>query len=327
MGIYKTADMNEIKKLTYLDLSAIDDRYVPLFPFLNDNGKWEIWVPRPNGWVNIRGIPAQSDYFAKQRERETDISFEFLNVMTKHTYWPELVYFIDGIRHDLHNLSAALAKIDLYYELLKEKRPVTLFVATETEYIFMVCRSIFDLLQEVISGFWEKVQLTDPTINKLNLPKTFGKMVMNNNVLMSNEQIKNRYHLPTQLSLFYSESGSFFEKVRGYRDEIVHSGKGFDLIFETDRGFAVDRSSEPFSSFSIWKEEDVLPNNLASLRTIVAHVIYETIGTCERFADVIKKTIMLPRDVAPGYRLFMRGYHTDQLLKLNRILNEEPWWK
>ena len=327
MPRYKTTNLEELKKVSYLDCSRLEGRLVPLQPCLNDDGEWELWLPGPNGLVNTRAVPVESDYFARAPEKETDVYFDFINVMTKHAYWPDLAFFIDGIRNDIHNLGACLAKVDLFFELSKEGNPVSRFVATETEYIFTVCRSVFDLLQEVISRLWQRVQLHDQTIDKRNLPKTFRKMVLRDNKLMPSEQIRDKYNIPEQLADFYSETGAFFNSIKDYRDEIIHSGKGFDLIFQTERGFAVRKDVYPFSSFDIWKEQDLLPNNLAPLRPAIAHVIHETLASCERFTDILKRTIQLPPDIAPGFSIFVRGFYTEHLLKLREILENEPWWE
>jgi hypothetical protein len=222
MSYYMTTERTELNKLTYIDMKAIDDRVIPLLPFLNDQGHWELWVRGPNGLIDIHGVPVLSDYVSRHREQETDVYFEFINVMTKHTYWKEIVYFVDGIRHDFHNLGASLAKIDLFFELYKEKRTVSLFVATETEYIFTVCKSIYDLLQEVISGFWQKVQLTDIKLVKRNLPNTFHKMVMYNDQIMSINEIEERYQLPTRLAMFYYDTD--LPPIFGPAGELVSSG-------------------------------------------------------------------------------------------------------
>jgi hypothetical protein len=186
---------------------------------------------------------------------------------------------------------------------------------------------MFDLLQEVICRLWNRVQLHDQTIDKHNLPKTFKKMILHNDKMMSVEQIQKHHHIPETLATFYYQTAPFFEQIKGYRDEIIHSGKGFDLIFATERGFAVHKDTKPFSAFDVWDEKDILPNNLASLRLVIAYVILETITTCERYTDTLKKTIQLPPDVAPGFHIFIRGYHTEQLLKLKEILTDEPWWE
>ena len=318
---------NEFKKISYLDCSVLGKRVFPLQPCYNENGQWEMWISGPNGLENIQAKPVEADYFAKKKERETDIYLQFINTMIKHAYWPDLIYYIDGIRHDIHNLGASVAKLNLFFGISRKNTPVIPFVATELEYIFAVCRSIFDLLQEVISRLWIKVELNDCGIHKNNLPKSFNKMVSRENTVLSREEIQNHFHLPYNLSSFYFNHAPFFIKLRDYRDKILHSGKGFDLIFETERGFAVPVDMEPFSFFGdIWKKEDTLHPNLVSLRTLAAHIIIETLNTCDGFTDALVRDVKLPPDIAPGYQIFIRGYHTDQLCNLHNCFDKEPWW-
>jgi hypothetical protein len=329
----QTISLDELAKLPYFDCKDLGGRLVPVFPCLNDDREWEIYVFDQNTIINIKGTPVEVDYFARSADKETDIYIEFLNFITKRAYWSDVVFFIDGIRNDIHNLGASLEKIDLFFKVWKEarlqgmERDVARFVSTELEYVFTVCRSLFDLLQEVISRLWKRVKLNDTSIKKRNLPQSFRKVVLKDGQLIGPDEIKTRYGLPQQLAEFYYKAAPFFIRLRNYRDDILHSGRGFDLIFQTERGFAIKKDLEPFSSFDIWKDEDLLPNNLASLRPLVAYVITETLRTCEEFAAIMEQTIELPPDIAPGYLLFLRGHHIGSLLKMKVILEKERWWE
>ncbi len=64
---------------------------------------------------------------------------------------------------------------------------------------------------------------------------------------------------------------------------------------------------EPFASFGVWNKEHLLPNNLASLRPVLAHVIVQTFSACENFTQVLKKTIKFPPNIVPRFKLYIRG--------------------
>lgn len=79
-----------------------------------------------------------------------------------------MVHFERGISEDINNLCVSVEKIDLFHDIwLKDAERINWrFVTTEIEYIFKVCRSIFDLLQEVVYRIWERFQYADQTLQK-----------------------------------------------------------------------------------------------------------------------------------------------------------------
>lgn len=55
-------------------------------------------------------------------------------------------------------------------------------------------------------------------------------------------------------------------------------------------------------------------------------------GGEERLAEeavgpaVIQKAVVFPSEIAPGFKVFVRGYHNQQLLSLKAILDGCLWW-
>lgn len=318
--------LTELKKIPYIDVDHISGRAIPSLSFY-DGGEWHLWFPGPNGLVDLKGEPAESDYFAKEPEKDTDIYFDFLNFMNQRAYWRSVTHPINSIRHDLHNLGASLGKLGLFYEASKVKEMnVTRFVSTELEYIFVVCRSIFDLLQEIIAGLWDKIDLKDKTIVKRQLPKSFRRMIMESNSLMEVDEIQTKFQIPRDLAAFYFRQAPFFQTLRSYRDNITHRGHGFQFIYVTEKGFAVDKDQKPFASFNVWNDEHMLPNGLSSLRPAISYVIIQTLTACEDFSSSIQQTILFPPDIAPGFQLFIRGYHNAELLNMKKVLENCMWW-
>jgi hypothetical protein len=145
--------------------------------------------------------------------------------------------------------------------------------------------------------------------------------------LRASEAIQTRFRVPTELASFYHRHGPFFQVLRKYRNEVVHTGKDFNSIFVTEKGFAVSADVEPFTSFGVWNQEHMLPNRLASLRPVVAHVITQTLRACEDFAQTIQGIIRFPSEIAPGFRLFIRGRQNHQLLAMEDVLANCLWWE
>ena len=140
------------------------------------------------------------------------------------------------------------------------------------------------------------------------------------------DEIQTQFHVPAELASFYHRHGVFFQVLRQYRDKVVHSGNDFKP-FVTEKGFAVKADFEPFASFAVWNEDHMLPNRLASLRPIVAHVITETFRACEDFTQTIQKIISFPSEIAPDFKLFIRGFHNHQLLAMKDVLANCSWWE
>ncbi|MBC8180045.1 hypothetical protein H8E88_02870 [candidate division KSB1 bacterium] len=319
-------DIDQIKILPYIDCDNLNNRIVPILPYY-DGTKWQIFIYNNDEIIPLEGQPSEGDYFASKPEKDSDIYFDFLNFIVQRAFWPNVGQAIDSLRNDLHNLGASLGKFQLFYEVSSEKKlEVTRFVASELEYIFIVCRSIFDLLQKVISQMWDKIEFVDKNINKRQIPESFRKMILSSNKLMDVGTITNKFKIPPLLAEFYYRHASFFFMLREYRDNITHRGLDFKSIFNTEKGFAINKDKEPFSTFKIWNKEHLLPNNLASLRPVIAYLIIHTIEACEDFSATIQKIIVFPPDIAPNSKLFIRGYHNKELIKLDKILNDCLWW-
>jgi len=327
MAKLTTITQSELTKIPFIDSKNIGGRVLTTLTFFEE-GEWKMWFPSPTGLIRMKGEPSEADYFARMPEKDTDIYLDFLNFMTQRACWADAMQFIDGIRNDIHNLGASLAKLDLFHRSSGDKRiEARRFAATEIEYIFGVCRSLFDLLQKVIATLWQRIVLLDKSIKKRQLPESFGRMVLHDEKLMTAEAIRAQFRVPTELAAFYYRHGPFFQVLRQYRDNVVHSGEDFNSIFVTEKGFAVFAGVEPFASFGVWTEEHMLTNRLASLRPIVAHVITKTLSACEDFAQTIQKIIQFPPEIAPGFKLFIRGYHNHQLLAMKEVLTNCLWWE
>jgi len=322
-----TIKKSELTKIPFIDSENIGGRVLTTLTFFEE-GEWQMWLPLPTGLTRMKAKPAEADYFARKPEKDTDIYFDFLNFMTQRACWVDVMPFIDGIRNDIHNLGASLGKLDLFYHLPADKRSeARRFASTEVEYIFIVCRSIFDLLQKVIATLWQRIELLDKNVKKQQLKESFRGMVLCNEQLMNMEIIQTRFHIPAELASFYHRYGPFFKMLRQYRNDFVHSGKDFNSIYVTEKGFAVSAEIEPFASFGVWNEEHMLPNRLASLRPIIAHVITQSHRACEDFTQMIQKIIRFPPEIAPGFRLFLRGFHNHHLLAMEDVLANCSWWE
>ena len=318
--------LTELSEIPFLDVGNIQGRLILSLTFYV-KGDWSMWIPTDKGIQKIKGWPAEAFYFGDTPELGTDIYFHFLDFLTQRASFASIQKPLRGLNDDFFNLSASLAKLDLLYKKRDEvKAGVSRMVSTEIEYIFSVCRSIFDLLQEIIAQLWTTVRLVDEKAKKQFLPETFSKATA---LLQKNSRsdcLVEKYGLPSQLAEFYIRNFQFFSSLREFRDNVAHRGSSVDTIFSTERGFAVHDSQAPFSEYGVWTEEHKKANGLCSLRPAIGHVIHQTLAACEDFSRTIESIILFPPPIAPGLHLYMRGYFNEHLIKNVEAINKSKWW-
>ncbi len=319
--------MSKFDKLFHIR-KDIKNRIVPLCPVLDSEGKWHIWLDRGDDFQEMKIIkPVESDYFGQKADSEQDIYFEFMNFMYQRATIQDVFPTLQAITSDMHNLGACFQKIELFHRLKHEQNiDINRFVVMEIEYIFSVCRSLFDLFQLVAKKYWNNIKLLDPNIKKKQLKDSFSEMVLKGEEIKTSESLQKSFGLPPIWANFYVNEAEFFKKIRKFRDDINHRGLTPSTIFHVNKGFAIQADYKSFADFNIWKKETFLPNNLAPIKPIIAHVVGETFGAMNRFVIMLSQTIKFPEDIAPGYFLFMRGHHIHKLSKLEDYIENDAWY-
>jgi len=170
--------LSELSKVPFIDLTNLQGRTIPTLSFFAE-GEWHLWVPTADGLVRMKGKPVEGCYFAREAEAGTDAYLGFLDFIAQRCSWPPVLKPFEGLRQDFFNSCASVRKFDLLFESSAALGTSTSrLVVTELEYLFSLCRSIFDLLQEVIAVQWQAVHLLDQTIKKkleLDLPRFRGQ--------------------------------------------------------------------------------------------------------------------------------------------------------
>jgi len=318
--------LDELRKLPHAYCEDMRDRVFPLHPLLDDSGKWHLWIPQNGAIIDFSGsTPHEANYFAKAPDRTDDIIFPFLEFLEKRAFWPDILIWLTSITNDIHNLSASMAKISiLFKENRKSGLDVRRMVGTEIEYIFFVCRSLFDLLQKIIKNLWRRATRCTPGLQEQNLPDSFGKMCLFDDKPMSIEDIVKRRNVPSELAAFYNSNARFFEWLREYRDIIVHKDGEFNLIFIDEKGLAISNIIAPFDSMPIWSNTNTLPNDLGSLKSVVSYIISSTFDAFEDAIDFFKTKITFPADVVPNHRMYLRGVNNSYIINLKSDISN-PW--
>ncbi|QOF76176.1 hypothetical protein [Variovorax sp. 38R] len=318
--------ISELQQIPFIDTANLQGRTLSSLTFFVC-GEWHMWVPVGEGLVKMKGWPAEGYYFGDAPEQESDAFLEFLDFIAQRCAWHGVVKPCQGLMDDFFNLGATVRKFDL----LAEHSPALgttarRLVITELEYLFSLCRSIFDLLQEVIAAQWDNVRLFDESISKRHLPPSFAKMCLDGLRPRSIEEIQSKFRVPEPLAAFYARRAPFFQMLRASRDRFMHGGVTLDLIFVTEKGFAIPRSMAPFGGFGVWTEEHMLPNELCSLRPAIGHLILETLRACEDYAATCQTVIRHPPPLAPGLRLFARSYFNQALSDCMKAVEHCEWW-
>jgi hypothetical protein len=268
--------------------------------------------------------PAEAIYFGTVPEQETDIYLHFLDMMGQRLNYLAIPRMFFGLQDDVFNLSASVAKIRLLHRTRKDHRTgVSRMVATEVEYLHGVCRSIFDLWQEVVIVLWDSIKLIDERVKKKQLRKPYREMLFSSNELRTIEEMVRRFPgLPQPLAECYIRSGAFFADLRKFRDRIVHQGAGVNIIFEGEEDFLISEGRVPFKEIKIWHERERQPNGLVPLMPALGFVIYRTLETCDDFSRTLERIFQLPSPLVPNFHIFLRGYFNGELVNVLRDVHQ-----
>ena len=326
-------DVAELRKVPFLRADLLGNRSLTL-PSYWDGTRWSGWVPQADGSLfEMHPIDcAEGSYVAREAARPDDMHVPFADFMWRRIGWSDVQHWKNALVEDVHQMAASLDKIGFFWTSrasLDESLRLRRFVATEIEYLLMLSRSAFDLLQEVMRAFWRHIELVDPDAQrrKGDLKKSFADMVMHGDRRLSAPEIAETRKIPLQLAEAYAAGGDRLEAVRKLRDAIVHQGKDAPVVFVTERGFSIPMDQPVFRDLPIWTDAYRDNERLVSLRPALAWMIIAAIDTCNVFAQTLGTIFQLPPDIAPDHHVFIRTVHARALLDTIAVLDGgSPWW-
>jgi hypothetical protein len=330
--------LEDLRAVSYLNVEqlATSARTINLMP-LWDGAKWHQWVPNIEGKL-VEGAVVdtiEGYYLAIVPARDSDLFIPFVDLMWQRASWPEICPFISAISDDFHNMGTSVAKLKYLFDCRKNLPAGAggRFARTELEYLVILARSIFDLLQEMTSIIWTgRVRLREPVAEARRiagrLPKTFSKVILRDKKqLRSPVEIAEEFGLPTKLAEAYAGGAPFFSRLRDNRDDVIHGLKKTGYVFVTERGFCVNPKEPPFSSFEGWRPEHRYNENIVSLLPWVAETILGTIHTCNHLLSTFASIIEFPPEIAPGYQVFVRGPYAECFASVLQVNSgASPWW-
>lgn len=322
-------DPKELQKIPYFDLTHKDRRTVFLAPFFTEKQTWSYWMPTPEGKmfeVQFVDIISQC-YYSKTAVKETDLFFNFYQLLVQHLCFKETHPSLTYIQDDIMNLGSVLAQIDLFFTISKQNSNLTVtnsqlmsFVQTQIEYFFYLIRSLFNHLQEVTAALFS-IFYDKTTGKKYNqLPKSFAQMVLKNSKLLTAEEICASKKIPLPLASLYANVGKFFKATRDFRDSIDHHGKGAPIVFVAEIDFLIHKNLRPFSEFPIWSDSDIQKNDLVPLSKALAYFLNETFLVFEAYALTLSKIVDLPKEQAPEFKIFLRTPNDEAFWRYKKLL-------
>ncbi|WP_062428962.1 hypothetical protein [Treponema endosymbiont of Eucomonympha sp.] len=265
------------KILPYLDmdvlLSKSNGRKIALLPYFDgDTWKEPILNKETNKVILIKGISTfvTGLYLsAKPADETQDAFFRIIDLIFSRLSYDDITCHTSALLHYITNMFTVIAKIDSYLEINVENKQISDFINTDIDYLFVLCRSIYDILQKIIANFWKNVKLVDKNGNSETelLPESFGKMIEkkeNKKVkLRTADEISQEFNMPIEFIQFYANQAPFYEKIKMVRDRIIHrpiENKGTQF-FVFDDGFGISSNEylkeDLFEQFNVWEKKIV----------------------------------------------------------------------
>lgn len=275
---------------------------------------------------------AESDYLAKSPQRPDDLRIPFVEFMWQRGASAGVGSQASAIREDFHNLFSSASKLKVIHEWAKAKKGILpqRLVSTELEYMLIVSRSIFDLLYETIRDIWSNTTLANTSKRpQTKLPKKLSKFLLQGerNTPRQPTDLITKYGVPPKFAEELHKQASFFCFIRNLRDSIVHGLGESPWIFCLENGFGVRAASDPFASFK-WQPEHFYNDDLVSLFPWVSNIVIGTIDACNKILLAFASEVQFPRELAPGYNLFIRCESSEIVADLVAAARGElTWWR
>jgi hypothetical protein len=306
-----------LAEIPYLDHASIPGRFLSCLTFYDED--WQFWVvagePDHQKLFKMKGWPAEACYFAREPVEPKDLYLLSVDFTGRIACFDDLQKPVGAIRDDIFNLSASLAKL-VHLQAAKEQIPhgLSRMATTEVEYVVLVCRSLFDLFQEVMVKLWNRIELSDQSIRKTPLKDSFARTILRGDRLLTPEEISARFGMPMEIAGCYGRAANIFLALRRFRDNIVHHGSQMQHIFDGDGSFLIASRFTPFPDLVLWEDSERRPNDLVPLLPAVEALIFRTLAVCDDFCVALSHNVLCPPPIVPNMYLFMRGYFTENLV-------------
>ncbi|WP_440983445.1 hypothetical protein [Shinella sumterensis] len=308
--------ISQLAVVPYINTRVLAGRFLPSLAFHDDG--WRLWIASGNQrelLIEMKGVPAEACYFARQAEAPGDLRLPFFEFLAQRANYLQLQRAFSGIQDDIFNLSGSLAKLALLEQShAAVPHGLSRMATSEVEYIIMVLRSLLDLFQEVMVSVWDSVALFDSCIVKRKLKDSFADMLTYKGVPSTAGKIAERFGLPIDIATCYERGRTIFDGLKRLRDNVVHRGSQVPYIFGGDGQFLISLKENPFPDIGIWNETERGRNDLLPLLPVIEVLIYRTFLICDELSAAYQQVIQFPSPIVPDMSFFARGYFTSRLV-------------
>jgi hypothetical protein len=206
------------------------------------------------------------------------------------------------------------------------------FATTEFEYLIVLCRTVFDLLQEIISKLWaQRVRLNQPELEVIRKarkpPDSFSAVCLKDKGCpRSSEELQGLYAFPKQMADQYVAAAPMFFRLRELRTRTVHAGTDAAFIFEADRGFCISKMHDLLTTIpDVFIHES--NDQIVSVLPLIGAMIAQTIQACNSLMQAFASRIPFSSKIATGYRIYMKSPSIAALSEILQIARgASPWW-
>ena len=320
----------ELKKLPYVRRLPSDGRAVPIYAYYDDaENDWHSYFATREGELRrLAGGELVTGTYLSNSPAEPDRDFEIPlgTFVIRHLSFPKVVPAVSEFANDVSHLSAVLEKYHMI-SAIRQHRSIEagLLAASETEYLLMLVRSTYDVLQTVCRETAEFVRSRGSNRRAFQpLPTSFARVVLAGLRLRSRDEIKDKFGLTGALASFYATQGPSFKLVRDLRDDMVHRRRELPWIFRLEEGLATSVDEPPWSRLPLWTPALIRNKRLGSLRAVFAYLTRNVLEAAASFMAAFGSSVGVRPALDPDVRMYLRGPFTHRLLRLDDLL-ANPW--
>lgn len=298
-----------LAEVPYISHVPRDGRVLLLQPWFDSaTGTWHMYVEAtPGDYIRLQVVGFSAGlYYASAPASSDDLDIPLANLVAQHLSFRPVGYALYCLVDDLNMLSASLKKIDIFGQ--EDIETASFLIESELEYQFSLVRAMYDLLQKIAKEITSLLHTQDGKVPVAALPGSFAAVALSGDRPRTEEELREKYSLPTPLVTFYCAHSRVFRQLRAIRVAIEHHGKRVPSVFKTEQGFGISTEGLPeWSALEVWKQHSILPNNIGSVKALSSFLAQTFLRACNDFEDALRKVIapdLMPSAVSSGNRVF-----------------------
>ena len=298
-----------IDQIPYITNVPRDGRSLILLPFFDDTrNEWCQFISsKADKFINIPiNDLVEGLYLARSPANPSTDYFHFLGTFIfQHLSFKKVALRYLQLEKTAHYFAACLEN---YHRITSSSGNSgdSLLIEAELGNLLVLVRRFYDLLQKVIKEAGALVKDEDDLSRSLlhGLPDSFADILEYKKRTRTRNEIIEKWNLPKPIADFYFGEVKQFLLIWSIRVDLEHHGKSIGTIFGHRDGYAVSILSPPWRDFPIWNAATKRPNDLGSIRAIMAYLIYDALDLGSRFAKAFANCIAIPRAIAGDLRCY-----------------------